>query len=152
VGDFFEGLIVGIRTTDRAPVIETLIAPLLRQRRFDAPDRIFALGQIADLAAGLPAEALASVRDELLRTRKSVVKAADLEEAIRAAIERQAIADEVERGPLIWLNTRSGREALERLAAVDNYEAEACRDRGFIRRDRFEKILARSEVAQCPTN
>lgn len=145
--DVFEGLISVIRTPPRESVIETLIAPLLRQRRFDAPDAVFALGELADQASRLPADVLAVVRDGLLAARKAVVKASDLEDAVRAAIERQARAEEIERGPLIWLNSDAGREALSRIKAIDPCEAETCRGRGFIRRDRLQKILARHEVA-----
>lgn len=145
--DVCEGLLSRVRTPPREPAIETLIAPLLRQRRFDAPDAIFALGRIADQASTLAVDVLARIRDEVLAARKAVVKAADLEDAVRAAIVRQERANEIERGPLIWLNTSAGREAMARLEAIDPGEAEICRGRDFIRRDRFEKILARSEVA-----
>ncbi len=95
-----------IASESRERVIRLLIKPLLQQRHFDAPDRAYTLGVIADKAADLSDAVLKDVLKRLLTERSSVVKASDLEAAIRTAQGAAALAQQeevlVQRGDVTW--------------------------------------------------
>lgn len=138
-------VLFGSQNDDASPgrkaVVELLIEPILRARKFDAPDPAFALGAIADLAETLPGQALVDVREKILATRKAVVKASDMEDALKVAAKRKAQVDALENGHLVFKTSPRWTIAMQKLAAVDPFEAERCRATDFVRRDFLEKTL-----------
>jgi hypothetical protein len=80
-----ETLIEDVRSNpERERVVDHLIAPAIRLRAFSAPNKRFALGQIADSAKGLSHEELAETLRRLTETRRQSVKQAHFEDAINA--------------------------------------------------------------------
>ncbi len=83
-----ETLIEDVRSNpERERVVDHLIAPAIRLRTFSAPNKRFALGQIADSAKGLSDEELADTVKRLTDTRRQSVKQANFDDAIRATKE-----------------------------------------------------------------
>jgi hypothetical protein len=83
-----ETLIEDVRSNpERERVVDHLIAPAIRLRTFSAPDKGFALGQIADSAKGLSDEELAETLRRLTETRRQSVKQVHFEDAIKATKE-----------------------------------------------------------------
>lgn len=66
--------------------IDALIDPLLRLRRFEAPDPVFALGMIAESAQNHPDDVLRDAVERVRKARGALVKASDLESALKEAI------------------------------------------------------------------
>lgn len=66
--------------------IDVLIDPLLRLRRFHAPDPVFALGIIAECAEKHPDDVLRDAVERVRAARGALVKASDLESALKEAI------------------------------------------------------------------
>ena len=73
---------------DRERVARHLLEPIVRQRRFDAPDPAYTLGQLADafLAHDFDDAAMADVVASVIRARGAVVKASDIEQAVAAIV------------------------------------------------------------------
>lgn len=86
-GSAIDDLIEAVRRPEHGEGIEILIEPILRCRGFEAPDPVFALRRIADWAAKHPAPVLAEACAAVLAKRKVTVKPADIEEAMRRAID-----------------------------------------------------------------
>ncbi len=70
----------------RAPVVTMILAPLVRLRRYDAPDREYSLGILADWLARetFQAEECTQIVDAILAQRRVAVKQADVEDAVKA--------------------------------------------------------------------
>lgn len=83
-----EGLIQELCSNpEHERVVDHLIAPAIRLRAFSAPNKRFALEQIADSAKGLSNEELADTIRRLTETRRQSVKQAHFEDAIKATKE-----------------------------------------------------------------
>lgn len=67
-------------------VIDVLIDPLLRLRRFEAPDPVFALGAVAERAQEHADDVLQDAVKRVLVARGALVKASDLDRALADAI------------------------------------------------------------------
>lgn len=82
---------------DRLGVIDDLIAPLVRQRRFDAPSPEEALRALANGIArhGLSATERSAIVAKLLAARKVTVKPADIEDAVKVAVAHRPQAPQV---------------------------------------------------------
>lgn len=82
-----------------ATTIEMLLEPLVRRRRIDCPDPLFALLQLGrwvdQFPDKFPIDGLIAARDALLTARRATVKDADITDAVKAAcaaaLERAAI-------------------------------------------------------------
>ena len=81
---------------ERQRAIERLLGPLVRQRSFTAPDKVFALGTLADWAGRHADAVLDSALENLLLTRKATVKPSDVENEVKAAFARKKLRGEVE--------------------------------------------------------
>lgn len=116
-----------------ASTIETLLEPLVRRRRIDAPDPLFALLQIGQWIDGFPEkfphEALVTAREQLLTVRRVTVKDADISDAVKAAaataLERAAIARRSLPASLATLpaETAAVRDLLRQKIGEAEYEA-----------------------------
>ena len=75
----------------RQRVMDRLLEPVVRQRAFNAPDRVYALGILADYCEELAEHILDAARVELLARRHSSVRQADIMHVIQAQIEAQEV-------------------------------------------------------------
>jgi hypothetical protein len=72
---------------DWSDVTSLLIEPILRQRKFLAPDPAYTLTELAKWAADLPAGVLKAARFKVLETRHSAVEGEHIVAAVRAVEE-----------------------------------------------------------------
>lgn len=74
------------REVCRVRVTELVLAPLLRQRRFEAPDQDYALGVLADQLAGRDLDEIAAARvvRSVLDERRRMFEACDVMDAVNA--------------------------------------------------------------------
>lgn len=92
-------ILADVSTPERQRLIDRLFDPLLRRRRFQAPDVPFAIRQLADWPKlrDLDDAALAEVLEAILAARAAVVKDHDVQLAVDevspASVERQKAAE-----------------------------------------------------------
>ena len=80
-------------TPSRRRAMDRLLEPVVRQRTFNAPDKIYALELLADQCETLSDHTLDAIRTELLVWRHATVRQAD----IKRVIDAQLAAEEAER-------------------------------------------------------
>lgn len=120
----------------RGRVLGVLLGPLVRQRGFSAPDRAFALGALADAAAGTPNPVLEDALRRALVKRRVTVKPADVEDALAEAREADKLAKAHE----------AKREAAEQAAIKAAAEAAAKAERAAAQRAAEDAITAEIEA------
>jgi len=130
-----DGLIQEITTAATERAVRVLIEPIVRQRRLEAPDPAFALRQIAEWAGKHPDAVLAKAAAAVLGARKAVVKAADIEDALKAEIARARLAEGASSAKLVFEGSEPWRRALEQLRRERPLDADWMAARPFVTRD-----------------
>jgi hypothetical protein len=118
--DFISQILNALRGEGFANVVEHLIEPVLRQRRFDAPDALYALREVARSARDADPEQLARARNQVLEQRKISVLPSHLTDAIAG---KASLLFETDK-------ERKRREAAERLRATSLQASPATAPRG----------------------
>ena len=140
------------RIPERQRAVEVLLDPLLRQRRFDAPDKVFALGQLADWASKHPDDVLADGLRRTLATRDVTVRPSDIEKALKEAIahsrklapNRRAMPSQLAHAdPEVVAKGDQVRHGLKAELGADVFES-------WFQGIEFERISGRRLIASVP--
>jgi DNA-binding transcriptional ArsR family regulator len=82
---------------EQASALLILIEPIVRQRKFLAPDPAYALGQLAEWCVGVPEAVLRAAVHTLLEGRHSTVQERDVVAAVREAQRAAGLAPKIDR-------------------------------------------------------
>jgi len=133
-------VIAAVRSPERQRSVDLLIEPIVRRLRIDAPDVTFALRQIADWAEKHPDAVLRDALARLLAERQASAKPADIEAALRAAIDK-AKAEATLASSGIWVTgTARFRAAIEAVRRVRPLDAELMENWNGIRPSDLVKL------------
>ena len=122
---------------------------------FDAPDRLRALGQLADFAQQqsdeVLSEALRLLTEPGQHYRRYSAKSADITDAIRSArriVETRAAVNKP--GKLIWRGSPEFDAAITKVEARDPAWAAALRSETFVRRVALKAYGVEQEITPTP--
>lgn len=90
-----------IEDCDHLEVVNRLLVPILRVRRFSAKDRVAALRELRDDARGIPSPALEKAAELVLSSGVDTIKAERIAEAIRM-VKRAGAMVPIRRGTRQW--------------------------------------------------